>query len=337
MDTIREEAREIPVVATCDVCVVGGSCTGVFAAVRAAQLGAKACLVENNGFFGGVATAGLVNLWHSLYDTTGKRQIIAGLTAEMLDRLRRRGAAVQRGTVPEHYELNPAELVLELDALVTEAGVQPFLHTRFVQPVAEGGRMTAAIVEDKSGRRAIRARLFVDATGDGDVIARMGLPFRKLDDLQPPTTCMILHGLDAVRRQNPGFSLSQAAHDPKYPEALKPGFLWHAAVPGLPDAHMVAGTRASGSDCSDADALTRASLETRRQVRAICDILRRHIPGGDKIALAALSSYIGIRETRHATCLHTLTDEELLHGQRFDDAIANGTYPVDVHHSNRPG
>ncbi|MBM4047583.1 MAG: FAD-dependent oxidoreductase, partial [Planctomycetes bacterium] len=131
MDTIREEAREIPVVATCDVCVVGGSCTGVFAAVRAAQLGAKACLVENNGFFGGVATAGLVNLWHSLYDTTGKRQIIAGLTAEMLDRLRRRGAAVQRGTVPEHYELNPAELVLELDALVTEAGVQPFLHTRF--------------------------------------------------------------------------------------------------------------------------------------------------------------------------------------------------------------
>ena len=60
MTVIYEKARETPVVHECDLCVIGGSCTGLFAAVRAARLGASVALVENNGFFGGVATAGLV-------------------------------------------------------------------------------------------------------------------------------------------------------------------------------------------------------------------------------------------------------------------------------------
>ena len=95
MDSIFENARQVPVVADCDVCVVGGSCTGVFAAIRAARLGARVVLIENNGFFGGVATAGLVNVWHSLHDTTGEKQIIAGLTSEIVETLCARGAAVK--------------------------------------------------------------------------------------------------------------------------------------------------------------------------------------------------------------------------------------------------
>jgi hypothetical protein len=100
---------------------------------------------------------------------------------------------------------------------------------------------------------------------------------------------------------------------------------------------MVAGTRVSGADCADADDLTRAEIEGRRQVRAMCDILRR--AGGDdsRVALRGLPSYIGIRETRHACCLHSVTERELLEGERFDDAVANGTYRVDVHHSHKPG
>jgi len=338
LDTIREEARDIPIAETCDVCVLGGSCTGVFAAVRAAQLGARVCIVENNGFFGGVATAGLVNLWHSLYDTAGEQQIIAGLTLETIERLRKRNAVIERGAEPGcHYAFNPSELIVELDALVTENGIRPFLHARFVEPIAEEGRMVAAIVEDKSGRRAIRAGMFIDATGDGDVIARLGLPLRSLEDPQPPTTCAILHGLGEVNERNEGFSLSQVVHDPQYPEALKSGFLWSAPVPGFPDATMVAGTRAHHADCSDADQLTDAEIETRRQVRSMCDILRRYVPGGEHVATAALPAYIGIRETRHASCRHQLTEQEVLSGTRFEDAIGNGTYPVDVHHSSKPG
>jgi len=337
--SIEEPPRRTPVVEECDLCVVGGSCTGVFAAVAAARLGAKVALVENLAYFGGVATASLVNIWHSTLDANFDKPTIAGLTTEITDRLRKRdGVITVERSLARHYVLNSAELAMELDALVLEAGVRPFLHTRFVAPVvAPDGRVTAAIVEDKTGRRAIRARFFVDATGDGDLVARIPLPTRTAESLQPPTTCFIVHGLDEVARHNQGFHLSRAVHDPRYPQALKDGFLWSAEVPGVPGARMIAGTRVHGVDCSDADQLTRAEMEGRRQVRAMCDIVRENFEKGRALGITALPARIGIRQTRQAECLHTITESELLGGTRFPDAIANGTYPVDIHHNDKPG
>lgn len=336
--TIAEPARQIPVVAECDLCVIGGSATGVFAAVAAARLGASVVLVENLGLLGGVATASLVNIWHSVYDTQYERQIIAGLSTEVIDRLKRRDAVVIHERSPSQYFVfNSAELTIELDELVRTSKVQLRLHTRFVAPIVEAGRVVAVVIEDKDGRRAIRARAVVDATGDGDLVARVPLATRRDSMLQPPTTCAILLGLDEVRRQNKGFDLGRAVNDPRFPNALKNGFLWSAEVPGIPGAQMVAGTRVHGADCSRADDLTRAEVEGRRQIRAMCDILREHFPGGKSVGLATLPARIGIRESRHAVCLHTLTEAEVLSGQRFPDAIANGTYCVDVHHNDKPG
>jgi len=328
---LREPPRRTPVVHECDVCVVGGSCTGVFAAVATARLGAKVGLLEWNGFFGGVATASLVNIWHSLDDRAGKRQIIAGLTAEVIDRLRRRDAVAGK------FVLNTEVLKLELDRLVAEAGIRPFLHTQFVAPFVEGGRMTAAIVEDKSGRRAIRARQFIDATGDADVVTRMGLEVYRRENVQPPTFCCILRGLGGIRKKHRGFNVHKVIFDKKFPQAIRKGFAWSAAVPGGGDHTMLAGTRVFSADCSDADQLTEAELEGRRQVEAICDLLREHYTGGKGVPLASLAAKIGIRETRHARCLHTLTVGEVLGGKRFPDAIGNGTYPVDIHSADGAG
>ena len=337
-DVIRESARSTPVVGRFDICVVGGSCTGVFAAIAAARMGAKVCVIESNGFFGGVATASLVNVWHSTFDTEGKTRIIAGLTTELMDRLKKRGAVIQhRPNASKHFTFNSAEMILELDALVAEAGVKPMLHTRFVAPAMQAGKVAGAIVEDKTGRRAVRAAYFIDATGDGDLVERMGLETYRDDVLQPPTVCVNLFGLDEVRKRSGGLNLSRVVFDRKYPEALKGGFLWTARVPGVPGATMVAGTRVHGADCSDADERTAAEIEGRRQVRAMCDLLRKHFKGGEHVAPINLPACIGIRETRHARCLHTLTEKEVLTGKRFDDAVANGSYRVDVHHPDKPG
>ena len=337
MNQVSEPSRLTPVADDVDLCVVGGGCTGVFAAVAAARLGASVALIENHGFFGGVATAGLVNIWHTLLDTAFERPIIAGLTVEVIERLKRRQAVWEtEPSADRNFVLNTPELALELDRLVREANVRPFLHARFVAAAMEGQRVSAAIIEDKTGRRAIRARYFIDATGDGDLIARAGLPFTQRGDLQPPTTCFLLHGLDGIQKANPGFSLYHELFNPRHQKDIPVGFLWSAPVTGLPGAEMIAGTRVPGADCSDADQLTAAEIEGRRQVGAFLDILRAY-PGGEGVALLALPACIGIRETRHASCLHTLTEEEVLTGRRFDDAIANGTYRVDVHHSDRPG
>lgn len=337
---LREPARDVPVIGHFDLCVVGGSCTGLFAAVAAARLGASVCLVENLGFFGGTATASMVNVWHSPFSTDGKRRIIAGMTVEVMDRLKKRNAvAGSRPTNPNTgFTFNSAELILELDAFLADVPkVRPMLHTRFVAPVVADGKISAAIVEDKTGRRAIAASQFIDATGDADLAHRCGLATYKDTLIQPPTTCVHLMGLAALAQRNPGFRLGPAVFDRQYPEALAGGFLWTAKVPNVPDVTMIAGTRVHGADCSDADQRTAAELEGRRQVRAMCDLLRKHFKGGAKVSPVALPARIGVRDGRHVRCLHQLTEKEVLAGKRFDDAIANGSYRVDVHHADRAG
>ena len=109
MDVIREDSREIELIGNYDICVVGGGCTGVLAAVSAARLGARVAIIENCGMFGGVATASMVNIWHSLYDITGETRIIGGLTGEIIQRLRSRSAVKEHGDRgSESYAFNPA-------------------------------------------------------------------------------------------------------------------------------------------------------------------------------------------------------------------------------------
>ena len=131
--------------------------------------------------------------------------------------------------------------------------------------------------------------------------------------------------------------MDKAVFDPRRPNSLPSGFLWGAEVPGCPGLRMVAGTRVHGADCADADALTHAEMEGRRQIRAMRDIVRENFPGGEDFSLVAVASHIGVRETRHAVCRHRLTEEEVLEGTRFPDAIANGSYRVDIHHADRGG
>lgn len=336
---IVEPVKQIPVAYEADLCVIGGSCTGVFAAIAAARLGACVAIVESMGFFGGTATTSSVCVWHTLMNTTYDRQIIGGLTLEMIDRLRRQDALIDKGPNPyAQYVFLPAEMIIELDRMVVEAKtIRPFLHTRFVAPVvSDAGHVDAVIVEDKSGRRAIRARVFIDASGDADIVHRMGLPTRKADYLQPPTTCAVIQGLDSLSKGHSMDYLRQHVFDAeRYEDALPKGHLWTARLPG-DDMSMVAGTRVHGADCSDADQLTQAEIEGRRQVRNIMSIMRRQ-PGGERVKLHGIAARIGIRETRHAACLHQLTEREVLHGTCFFDGIMNGSYSVDVHLQDEDG
>jgi len=329
--SVREEARDIPVAHECDICVVGGSCTGVFAAIRAARLGAKVAIVERQNCFGGTATNSLVNVWHSLMDTEFKRQIIAGLTQELMQRMKKRGAVKETGrSRSAGFAFNSSEMKIELDEMIREAKVKPFLHTFFCAPYVRDGRLEAVVVQNKSGRSAIKAAMFIDATGDADLCSRLGLATYVRDQLQPPTTCATFSGLNL-----PAGKLHQLLREHREEFKLPEGFVWGRGVPGS-DVYMLAGTRVYGVNCADAEQLTRAEIEGRRQVRAIMDILRKYAPD-NRIALQALPSQIGIRETRHVRCRYQLSGDDVLHGKRFADAIANGSYRVDIHHQDKPG
>ena len=332
MQTLREEARDNPVIDETDLCVLGGSGTGVFAAIRAARLGARVSIVEKQNCFGGVATSSLVNIWHSLYDTEFKTQIIAGLTLEFIERLRKRGAVRQTDNNPHVASVfNSEELKIELDEAILENKIRPHLHTLFCAPVVRDGELDAVIVENKSGRGAIRAKVFIDATGDGDLCDRLGLEGYVVEHLQPPTTCALFSKWPGLEGVDTSKILLEHGKERDLPE----GFAWGAVMPGT-EIYMLAGTRAYGKNCAVAEELTAAEFEGRRQVRALMDTLKQHGPDTG-LGLVALASQIGIRETRHIKCQYQVTDDDVLYGKRFEDAIANGSYRVDVHHQEKPG
>lgn len=333
--TIHEDARDIPVIHEADICVLGGSCTGVFAAVRAARLGVKVVLVEKQNCFGGVATVSLVCLWHSLWDEGGFRQIISGLTAEVMTRLSRRGVVKDYGHNNAHrgFMFNPEELKIDLDELVQDAGIRSYLHTMFVAPHMVDGKLDAIIVENKSGRGAIKAKMFIDATGDGDLAARLGCETYFASHLQPATTCAMFSGWDTLNFGETRYQDIIGKNAAKF--NLPEGFAWGGYVPGSTN-FMLAATRVYEANPANADELTAAEFEGRRQVRAIRDIFNEALPG-NTLSLAALPARIGLRESRHVRCGYQLTGDDILLGRRFPDAIANGCYPSDTHHQDKPG
>ena len=177
-DSIRE-VLETPVAGSYDVLVAGGGPAGVAAAVCAARLGAKTCLVEQTGIVGGVSTSGLMSHW------TGNTR--GGIYEEFLDR------SVDSPDPALRQTINPDKLQDAYLRMLSEAGAELRLYTFVSAPLMEDGRVAGVVAESKSGRQALRAKVVVDASGDGDVAARAGAAFelgRAGDHAMQPMTLM---------------------------------------------------------------------------------------------------------------------------------------------------
>lgn len=334
VDTIREPARDIPVVQDVDIVVLGGGCTGAFAAIRAARLGASVAIVEQTNAFGGTATNGFVCIWHALTDTTYKKKIISGLTEEMIERLCAIPNGIRLRIPPEDspfrapyysmYHLNTEEMKIELDRMLLDAGVTPYLHTRYAAPYTENGELKAVIIENRSGRAAIRAKFFIDATADGFLGADMGMEVYYHEGFQPATAGARVWGWDKLTKPNKILRTDESR------KRIGGRAGWDDMVPGTPDVTNWLKSQFIG-DCSQADILTQGEITGRAQVREMMNILREQDPHGNELSLVALGAMLGIRETRQLKCSYQLTTDDVCYGRVFDDAIAYCAYPVDIH------
>ncbi|MFT3719304.1 FAD-dependent oxidoreductase [Pseudorhodoferax sp.] len=322
-----------------EILVCGGGVAGAMAAVAAARQGAQVLLLERYGFLGGNATAGAVAQFNS-WQTANGRRVVAGLAQEVVERLRRYGAAgehhafvMSTGHRMDRVEYAPEVLKLVLDDMVAEAGVQPLLHAVLVAVERQGRRIASVQVATRSGVATLRPQVVVDASGDMDAMRQAGAPFLELDAgeaLQPATMMFRFGPVDFARFDAlPAGEVARLAQ-----QGFAQGHLARAALHAARDPFSSDGwfnISRLAIDATDALALGRAEIEGRRQAWRAAQYLRAAVPGCEAGRLLAFGTQVGVRETRRVQGEHLLTAEELLQPVAFDDAIAAGAYPIDIH------
>ena len=193
---ITEPERTIPVLDEVDVLVAGAGTAGVAAAISAARTGARTMLVERLGFLGGVASGALMTSATNFVFTGDGRQVVKGIVEEILDGLAERGATARdwRTRALPQFAFDQETFRVLLIEMVQDAGVETLVETWVTGVVKEGDTLRAAIIESKSGRQAVLAKSFVDATGDADLAAFAESPYRDA----PPDSGSLLFQLRDV-------------------------------------------------------------------------------------------------------------------------------------------
>jgi choline dehydrogenase-like flavoprotein len=322
-----------------DVLVCGGGVAGTMAAVAAARQGAQVLLLERYGFLGGNATAGAVAQFNS-WQTAAGRRVVAGLAEEVVDRLRAYGAAgahevfvMSTGHRMDRVEYAPEVLKLVLDDMVRAAGVQPLLHSQLLHIGREGTQVRSAQVLTKSGVRTVHPRVLVDASGDMDAMRQAAAPFLELETgqaLQPATMMFRFGPIDFARFD----ALTPAELNTLAQQGYAQGALARAALHMARDPYSTDGwfnISRLAVDATDALALGQAEMDGRQQAWRAAQYLRAQVPGCAQGRLLAFGTQVGVRETRRVHGEHVLSAEDLLRPTVFDDAIAAGAYPIDIH------
>ncbi len=336
--TINEPPRETPIVDQADVLVAGGGPAGVATALSAARAGARVRLIETHGCLGGIWTSGLLS-W--ILDAGNKR----GIMRELLERFQATGDCGPRFFGGRACD--PEAMKLLLETLCAQANVAVRLHTRVVavrRDPSDPRRLSHVITESKSGREAFAARVFIDATGDGDLAAGAGCGFDFGRDgdgkTQPMSMIAYLAGIPhdhpdvAPLMHRPGCpwgadsdaivaALRRAGVDPSYGHPI--------LIPIHDSLCIMMANHEYGQSGLDAGQITAATLRSRAEVHRIVDALRTQGGAWGQSRLVATAAQIGVREGRRIHGRYTLTARDLIDGAQFDDAICRVTFPVDVH------
>ncbi len=351
-----------------DVLVVGAGAAGLAAAISAGRNGAKTLLIEYNGFLGGISAT---LPWLGFHDRD-YRQVVKGLPAEFCRRLREMDGAsdyeldVKCGSLVSVHSHLWKCLAMQM---AREAGVKILLHTHMVDTVRNWDRIEAVVVETKSGRQTIEANIVIDCSGDGDVAARSGAPWKKgrtRDGLvQAPTLVFNLSGVNRAR-------LIEACKDDsllyrewlrKHPDLLEKngrrldrvktfvfggfaGLIEQAREAGdfpIPqtrvvgvklhteDEFSVVMTRVLGLDPTDVESVSDAYALVYEQIPHLARFFKKWVPGFEDSRIKEIAPMLGVRESRRIMGDYVMTKDDVVSGRRFDDAISMGAYHIDIH------
>ena len=332
--------RDLPVEeAVFDLVVAGGGPAGTAAAVCAARLGAKVLLVEATGCLGGMGTSGLVTAFDPM--ANGERMLVGGLMREIVVAMHKRGflgPQVTEAFYSKRYlcwtPFRVEGYKLMLDELVASAKVEVRYFTRVIEADAVADTVKGVILQNVEGLRFVRAKTFVDATGDAVLSTLCGVPCREAGrdtpNIMPPTLCAQFGGIDWSRAKN----VNQQALIEK---ALGEGFFTYKDrhVPGLIQAGETTGMLNAGHvfrmNAVRCRSLSDGMVRGRRLVQEYLAFYRKYVPGCENAELVTTGSLMGVRESRRIVGEYELIYDDYLAQRQFTDQIGVYNAPVDIH------
>lgn len=374
--TVRLPEARIPVTAEADVVVIGGGPAGFGAAMRAARSGVKTLLIERFGGPGGAATSGYMCVTGEGGTFPLHSEWVKGLNDEgwLFDAWK--AYPQLEGNVLVHQSgrrnFYPDDGAYVMIRLLEQANVRLLFRTLFVDAVVKRSRggegsIEAVIVENASGRQAIRGKVFIDSTGRADVVARSGAPFKSAGNekgLPVPFSLMYkVSGVDYEKLFNyqqtdpalwTAIAKARAAGD--IPEGLYMPYQYTVGggwggYSGCPQLNMCA-MRGNGemliwsfspfhwglNPSQNGFDASRGEVEMRKFNIAEVKFLRKYVPGFENAYLSGMAPYMALREGRHPVGEYLLTRDDIINESKFPDAVLKRTLgdPTDTSEARMP-
>ncbi len=325
-----EYTRKIEVKYDTDICVVGGGPAGVAAAVSAARNGARVCLFEKEQCFGGAATAAKVPAFMRFSD--GVNFLAEGIGREIFNKL-----YGECDYTPIEFSISAEKLKRIYDEMVTEAGIDFLFETTLLDINAEDGVVSSAVFKGKEKLFAVKAKYFIDATGDGFLAAAAGADFEKGDEeghMMPATLCSVWGDIDWNR------VVVELGKDPDN-RCLKQAFednVFTVKDPGLPgmwrfSRHYGGGNigHIFGVDGTDEKSITDGIIQARKRMPEYEYYYNHYLEGYENAVVLMTGDILGIRETRRIVCDYMSKMDDYINHAVFDDEIGRYCYPIDIH------
>ena len=325
-----------------DVIVIGGGPSGCTAAIAAAREGARTLLVEATGNLGGMGTSGLIPAWCPFSDK--EKIIYRGLAQKIFERSKKGVPHVSKEQL-DWVPINSEYLKSVYDKMVSQAGVKILFNT-FVSAVEKSDEETVSgiIISNKKGLSAFSANVYIDCSGDADIIAWAGGQVFKGDNdgnLQPATHCFNLGNVDEYaylngpelhdsNKESPMYDIAESDKYPMINDAFACNHLLAPKTVGFNMGHLWK------VDNTDPDSISRALLKGRALAEEYRKALAEYHPKAFANAyLMKTASLMGIRETRRIVGDYILTVEDYLEKRTFEDEIGRNCYYLDIHVSEK--
>lgn len=315
----------------CDVLVCGGGTAGLAAAVSAARNGARTILLERYGFCGGIAVGALVHTFDGFRNCRNHEQVVVGgIGPEVVSRIERERGLPNVENPPEVECFDPEVFKIVADNILEDSGVEVFYHLFAASVQREGSRIKSVVAAGKEGLWEIEARQIVDATGDGDIAAFAEAPFEKHDQMQSMSMHFRIGGVRPGASWSHLEDVSRRVMSMAYKDGRAPKYGGPWIIRIREGEVTINGTRLYGDGTRTVD-LSRAEREGRRDMMTLVSLLREGVPELKDAYLLAAATHIGVRETRRIVGDYQITAEDILGCRPFDDVIALGSWPIDIH------